>query len=103
MAFTGLCLSELLRAFTARSEHYSIFSIGFFSNRWMVWAVGFSFLLVMMTVYVPFLQPFFGTQPLTFLDWVEMIPFILMAPVAAELVKIYLRRSASKIVPAVAA
>ena len=94
MAFTGLCLSELLRAFTARSEHYSIFTIGFFSNRYMVGAVLFSLLLVLVTVYVPFLQPFFGTESITLLDWVEMIPFVLMAPVAAELVKIYLRRTA---------
>ncbi|MBN1104638.1 MAG: cation-translocating P-type ATPase, partial [Deltaproteobacteria bacterium] len=101
MAFTGLCASELLRAFTARSEHYSIFSIGFFSNRWILWAVGFSFLLVLVTVYIPFLRPFFGTEAITFLDWVEMIPFILMAPVAAELVKIYLRRSARQTAPAV--
>ncbi|RJR50134.1 MAG: cation-translocating P-type ATPase [Desulfobacteraceae bacterium] len=101
MAFTGLCLSELLRAFTARSEHYSIFSIGFFSNRYMVAAVVFSLLLVLVTVYVPFLQPFFGTEAITLLDWVEMIPFVLMAPVAAELVKIYLRRTERKSVSAV--
>jgi len=100
MAFTGLCLSELLRAFTARSEHHSIFSIGFFSNRYMLWAVGFSFLMVFITVYTPFLQPFFGTRPLTLLDWVEMIPFVLVAPIVAELVKIYLRRTAKRTVPA---
>ena len=40
IAFVTLCSSELIRAFTARSEYHSIFSIGVFSNRWMVWAVG---------------------------------------------------------------
>jgi len=59
MAFVALCTSELIRAFTARSEYHSVFSIGVFSNRWMVWAVGVSFLLVLMVVYVPFLRPFF--------------------------------------------
>ena len=47
MAFVTLCTSELLRAFTARSEHHSVFTIGVFSNRWMVWATGVSFLLVL--------------------------------------------------------
>ena len=28
MAFVTLCISELLRAFTARSEYHSVFSIG---------------------------------------------------------------------------
>ena len=40
IAFVTLCTSELLRAFTARSEHHSVFSLGVFSNRWMVWATG---------------------------------------------------------------
>ena len=40
IAFVTLCTSELIRAFTARSEYHSVFSIGVFSNRWMVWAVG---------------------------------------------------------------
>ena len=30
IAFVTLCSSELIRAFTARSEHHSVFSIGWF-------------------------------------------------------------------------
>jgi Ca2+-transporting ATPase len=101
MAFLTLCLSELWRAFTARSEHYSIFSIGVFSNRWMVYAVLSSLVLVLITVYIPFLRPFFGTSVITFSDWVTMIPFMFMAPIAAELVKIYLRRTGTHAVPVV--
>ena len=56
IAFVTLCTSELIRAFTARSEYHSIFSIGVFSNRWMVGAVTVSFALVLMVVYVPFLS-----------------------------------------------
>ena len=65
MAFVTLCVSELVRAFTARSEYHSVFTIGVFSNRWMVGATVVSFLLVLLVVYVPFLQPFFDTVPLT--------------------------------------
>jgi Ca2+-transporting ATPase len=92
MAFVTLCVSELFRAYTARSEHYSVFKIGFFSNRSMQWAVGSSLFLVLITVYVPFLRPFFDTVPLSFRDWMTMIPFTLAAPVAAEVVKIFLRK-----------
>ncbi len=92
IAFVTLCCSELIRAFTARSEYHSVFSIGVFSNRWMVWAVGVSFLLVLMVVYVPFLQPFFDTVPLTADDWVFMLPFFFASPVAMELLKIYFRK-----------
>lgn len=65
MAFVTLCVSELFRAYTARSEHYSVFKIGFFSNKSTQWAVGSSPFLVLITVYVPFFRPFFDTVPLT--------------------------------------
>ena len=95
MAFVTLCTSELLRAFTARSERYSLFSLGVFSNRWMVWAVSGSMLLVLVIVYVPFLRPFFDTVPLTGEDWLFMAPFFFASPVAMELVKVYLRLAAT--------
>ena len=94
IAFVTLCSSELIRAFTARSEYHSVFSIGVFSNRWMVWAVGVSFLLVLMVVYVPFLQPFFDTVPLSSADWLLMLPFFFASPIAMELLKVYFRSRA---------
>ena len=42
--------SELLRAFAARSETHSVFTIGLASNRWMLAAVGVSFALVLLAV-----------------------------------------------------
>ncbi|MBA4416536.1 MAG: ATPase [Syntrophus sp. (in: bacteria)] len=96
IAFGTLCLSELLRAFTARSERHSIFSIGIFTNRWMTWAVIGSAIIVFMAIYVPFLQPIFDTVSLTFTDWCLMAPFIIMDSVAAEINKIFMRRAVRK-------
>jgi P-type Ca2+ transporter type 2C len=93
MAFVTLSLSELIRAFAARSERYSIFKIGFFSNKWMNLAVLSSFLLVMMVVYVPFLNPIFNTQPLEWIEWLEVIPLFLIPFGTAELIKMLLYRS----------
>jgi Ca2+-transporting ATPase len=92
VAFTTLVVSELLRAFTARSEYYSILKIGWASNRWMLYAVGSSFLLLLLVLYVPFLQKFFGTTDLTLQDWLVMLPLMLMASVAAEITKAVLGR-----------
>ena len=97
IAFVTLCVSELVRAFTARSEYHSIFAIGVFSNKWMVWAVGASLMLVLLVVYVPFLQPFFDTVPLTLDDWLMMAPFFFASALAMELLKLYFRwRSAQQ-------
>ena len=100
MAFLTLCTSELLRAFTARSEHHSIFTIGVFSNPWMVGATAGSFVLVLLVTYVPFLQPFFDTVPLSLGDWLFMAPFFFASPVAMELIKIYIRNTRKRMTPA---
>ena len=91
IAFVTLCTSELIRAYTARSEYHSVFAIGMFSNKWMNWAVLASFLLVLAVVYVPFLRPFFDTVPLTVDDWLFMLPFFFASPIAMELLKFYFR------------
>ena len=92
IAFVTLCASELIRAYTARAEYHSVFSIGVFSNKWMNWAVLASFLLVLAVVYVPFLRPFFDTVPLTLNDWLLMSPFFFASPIAMELLKVYFRK-----------
>jgi nucleotide-binding universal stress UspA family protein len=56
-----------------------------------VWAVSASLLLVLMVVYVPFLQPFFDTVPLTLDDWLMMLPFFFASAIAMELLKLYFR------------
>ncbi|MFO1199288.1 MAG: HAD-IC family P-type ATPase [Burkholderiaceae bacterium] len=96
MAFVTLCTSELIRAFTARSERQSVFTIGLASNRWMVWAVAASFVLVLAVVYVPFLRPFFDTVPLGADDWLLMLPFFFASPAAMELLKVHFRARAAR-------
>jgi Ca2+-transporting ATPase len=92
MAFITLSVSELARAYTSRSEHYSIFGIGVFSNKYMQYAVVASLALLALVVYAPFLQPIFNTQPLGLREWGVMLPLIFVPAVAAELTKWFLRR-----------
>ena len=42
MAFVTLSASELMRAYTSRSEYFSLWGIGVFSNRYMQYAVAAS-------------------------------------------------------------
>ncbi len=96
LAFVTLVFSELIRAFTARSERYPILKIGLFTNRWMNWAVLASAALMMLVLYVPFLQGIFNTLPMGWEEWRLVIPLFLLPSVAAELVKygINLKKSA---------
>jgi P-type Ca2+ transporter type 2C len=92
MAFATLSISELLRAYTSRSERYSVWAIGVFSNKWMQWAVLLSLVILMAIIYVPFLDPIFDTTFLTLEDWLVMLPLILVPSVAAEANKWVLRQ-----------
>jgi Ca2+-transporting ATPase len=93
MAFVTLSTSELLRAYTSRSERYSLFSIGVFSNRYMQYAVLASLVLLLLVVYLPILQPIFNTTALDLQEWGVMLPLILVPSIAAEVTKWILRRT----------
>ncbi len=93
MAFVTLSLAELFRAYTVRSERASVFQIGFFSNRYMQYAVGLSIALLLIVCAVPFLQPIFNTHFLTGREWSVVLGLALMPAVAEEITKFFLRRS----------
>jgi Ca2+-transporting ATPase len=91
MAFVTLSLCELFRAFTCRSERLSLFQIGPFSNPYLVGAVLVSILLLVATVFVPFLHPIFNTHALSLTEWEVVISLALIPAVSEELTKWYLR------------
>jgi Ca2+-transporting ATPase len=64
MVFTVLCLSQFGNALAVRSEKESLFRIGLLSNKPLLGAIILSFIFQMATIYVPFLNPIFKTQPL---------------------------------------
>lgn len=86
--FTSLITAELLRAFSSRSQKYTLFKIGFFSNMTMVYAVLVSFALLLAVVYVPFLQPIFHTTNLSLFDWSVILGFAIIPLIVGELSKI---------------
>ena len=87
MAFVTLSFSELLRAFTARSERYPLHKIGLFSNKWMFYAVTSSLLLLLAVIYVPFLQPIFNTVSLGWTEWQIVLPLLFVPAIVAEISK----------------
>ena len=87
MAFITLSFSEVLRAYTARSERYPLIKIGLFKNKTMNIAVVASSLLLVAVLYVPFLQPVFSTVPLGWEHWQVLLPLLFVPAVAAEITK----------------
>jgi Ca2+-transporting ATPase len=95
MAFVTLSFSELVRAFTARSERVPVIEIGLFSNKVMNWAILSSLILLLGVVYVPFLQEIFDTVSLGWDQWRVILPLLLIPSIAAELTKLIALRMQS--------
>jgi Ca2+-transporting ATPase len=68
MVFTVLTLGQMAHVMGIRSEQDPLWRIGIASNRPLLGAVLLTFALQMATIYVPFLNPIFKTQPLSLLE-----------------------------------
>ncbi len=92
IAFTTLIMAELLRAFSSRSDKYTLFKIGLFSNMTMVYATAFSFGLLLVVLYLPLLQPIFDTFALGFNEWKIVLTYAFIPLIAGELYKVIFRK-----------
>lgn len=73
MAFATLVFSQLFHVFDCKSERYSPFEVGFFSNPYLVLAVCFSVFMELAVIYLPPLQPVFKTAPLNIYHWLLVL------------------------------
>lgn len=94
-AFVTLITAELLRAYTARSEKFTVFKIGLFSNRNMNVATIVSFAMLFVVLLVPSMQVIFKTQPLHFFDWDVILIFAVLPFIFGEISKVFRSKRAS--------
>lgn len=96
MVFTVLCLTQLGHVLAIRSEKESLFRMGLFSNKYLLGAVALTFILQMATIYVPFLNPIFKTEPLTFSELTITIALSSVVFCAVEIEKFFRRLKDSR-------
>ncbi|WP_421617267.1 calcium-translocating P-type ATPase, SERCA-type [Brevibacillus sp. TJ4] len=68
VAFVTLVMAQLIHVFDCRSQ-YSVFHRNIFENKYLVWAVISSLIMVLGVVYMDALQPIFKTTDLNLRDW----------------------------------
>jgi Ca2+-transporting ATPase len=87
LIFTLVVISLMFNAFNWRSERCSVFSLGVFTNRSLIYAVLSTVLLQLAAIYIPIMQLAFQTVPLSLSDWGIIIPLASTTLIAMELVK----------------
>ncbi|MGJ7922454.1 calcium-translocating P-type ATPase, SERCA-type [Neobacillus sp. LXY-4] len=83
VAFAALVMAQLIHVFDCRSER-SVLSRNPFGNKYLVFAVISSLVLMLVVIYYPPLQPIFHTVPIKLRDWflitaLSSIPTFLLA------------------------
>lgn len=95
LIFTLVVISLMFNAFNWRSDRLSVFSLGIFTNRPLIYAVLSTVLLQLAAIYVPVLQTAFRTVPLSLSDWGMIIPLASTTLIVMEVAK-YLERRAHR-------
>lgn len=93
MAFATLGLLQITHAFNVRSNTKSLFKIGFFSNRYMLWASLISILMLVLVIIIPGLNDWFGVSHLNAQQWGIVCAAAIAIVVIVELVKLFIRVS----------
>jgi Ca2+-transporting ATPase len=88
MVFTTITLSEMAFALAVRSERDTLFKTRLFTNIPLLLAVASTFLLQLAVIYVPFLQVFFKTKPLSASDLMICLSLSAVVFVFVELRKV---------------
>ncbi|MBU5257134.1 calcium-transporting P-type ATPase, PMR1-type [Tissierella praeacuta] len=92
IAFTSLITAELLRAYSSRSQKYTLFKIGFFTNSTLVYGTLFSFILLLGVLYIPFMQPIFHTFALGIKDWAAILEYAFIPLIIGEISKLFIKK-----------
>ncbi len=92
IVFNVLCLCQLGHVLAIRSEHQSLFTIGILSNKPLIGAVILALLSQLGITYIPFLQPIFKTEALSFNEFLIVGAGSTMVFLAVEVEKIISRK-----------
>jgi Ca2+-transporting ATPase len=98
MVFTSLCLAQMGHAIAIRSNNRLTIEMNPFSNPFVLGSVIVTTILQLMLIYVPPLQSFFGTHPLSLEELAICIGFSALMFVWIEGEKIFFRLMGKKTV-----
>lgn len=72
---TGIVLAQVANGLVSRSFRESVFSLGLFSNKFLLIGILFEIVLQIFIVYHPVGNKIFSTYPIPFTVWLSLIPF----------------------------
>lgn len=71
--YATLAMTQMANLLQARSEKLSVFTIGFFRNKYAIGAILISVMMLLSFMHVPFFQKYLHMAPIDFYDWLVVI------------------------------
>jgi len=96
MTLAGVVATQVGAVIGCRTDRASIFRIGFFTNRLVLWGIAVELTLLGIFIYTPFLQPIFNTAPIGLREWAYLFAWTPVIFLLDELRKAILRRREGK-------
>jgi magnesium-transporting ATPase (P-type) len=94
MVYVGIVVLQIANVFSCRSEKYSAFKFGFFSNKLILLGIILELILVPIIIYTPFFQKIFQTTGLGLKEWGILFVFMAIVFFLEELRKALSRKRA---------
>jgi sodium/potassium-transporting ATPase subunit alpha len=95
VTFAAIVIAQVANVFACRSERISVFRLGFFSNRFVLWGIAVELALLATLVYTPSANWLLGTGPLPGWVWPPLIVGAIGLFLAEEFRKVIVARSVS--------
>ncbi len=95
--FASIIICQIADVLICRTRRESIFKFGLFKNKLVLLGIFVELILLLIIVYLPFSNEFFGTSPLSLTELLLSVPFALLIFFGDELRK-YLLRNENKFV-----
>jgi len=67
--YAVLAMTQMANLLQARSEKLSVFTIGFFKNKYIIGAIAISVGMLLAFLHIPFFQKYLHMSPIDFADW----------------------------------
>lgn len=88
-AFATLVIAELLRVYTVRSERYTLWRIGIFTNPALNLATLASLAMLVVIMIVPVLADLFSLEKLSMTDWQTVAALSILPFLSGEISKVF--------------
>lgn len=89
LIFASMSLLQLWNVYNLRSMNKSIWRVGWFNNNYINIGILASLFLMLVVMYVPFLQEAFSFEALSFKDWIMIVPLTFSVVIGVEIYKYF--------------